>query len=63
MPDCRIFCKVLKIVRIMTKVRMFNGKLFFANSLESVSDVLLFKYNFKGDEQFINEIKTHFSEI
>ena len=36
----------------MTKVRM---KIVFANSTESLGGMLLFKCNFKDDDQFINE--------
>ena len=63
MPDCRNFCKVLKIVwikRFYDKSEDVRWKIVFANSLESLGGMLLFKCNFKEDEQFINEIKNPF---
>ena len=63
MPDCRIFCKVLKIVwikRFYDKSDDVRWKIVFSNALESHGGMLLFKCNFKHNEYFIEEIKNPF---
>lgn len=63
MPDCRIFCKVMKIVwikRFYDKSEDVRWKILFSEALKSHGGMLLFRCNFDEGEPFIHKIRNKF---